>query len=48
MLAHLSFFEDQVLDETLSTDISAADFTIYPTLAHLARYERRKPDLGLT
>ncbi len=44
----LAYFEDEVIGDGLAGPLGAADFAIYPFLAHLTRYELRKPDLGLT
>lgn len=44
----LAYFESQVQGEFLAGTLGAADFALYPWLAHLARYELRKPELGLT
>ena len=48
LLAELKYFEGQVLEDSFAGNISAADLSIYPMLAHLARYELRRSGLGLT
>jgi len=44
----LRFFEAALTGDFLVGDLSAADFSLYPELALFARFEKRKPDLGLT
>jgi len=46
--AEIARFEDNVQGEGFAGPLGAADYALYPLLAHLARYEKRKPDLGLT
>lgn len=43
----LSFLEGQLRGDTFTGELGAADYCLYPFLAHLARYDLRKPDLGL-
>lgn len=49
LVKELGFFAGQIRGETFAGDgqLSAADFALYPMLAHLARYDRRKPELSL-
>jgi len=48
LLKELAFFESQVDHGSLAGELGAADLALYPMLAHLARYELRRPGLGLT
>jgi glutathione S-transferase len=44
----LGFFEREMRGDFLAGPLSAADFTLYPLVATIARFEKKKPDLGLT
>ncbi len=44
----LQRFETYLTNEWLAGELSAADFALYPTLALFRRFEKRRPDLGLT
>ncbi|MCP4308568.1 MAG: glutathione S-transferase family protein [bacterium] len=44
----LAFFEGEVRGDFLNGELGAADFGLYPFLAHLARFELRQPELALT
>ena len=48
LLKELSYFEGEVLVDSLAGDLGAADLSLYPMLAHLTRYENRRSSLGLT
>ncbi len=43
----LAYFETELRGEFLIGPLSAADFTLYPMIATIARFERVMPDLGL-
>lgn len=44
----LAFFEREIRGDFLAGPLSAADFALYPMVATIARFEKRKPDLGLS
>jgi glutathione S-transferase len=44
----LAFFEQEMRGDFLAGAISAADFTLYPFVATIVRFEKKKPDLGLS
>jgi glutathione S-transferase len=44
----LAFYERALRGEFLAGELSAADFTLYPMVATIARYEKKQPDLGLS
>lgn len=48
LLHELAHFEREAQAGRFGETPGAAHFAIYPFLAHLTRYELRKPDLGLT
>ena len=52
LLTELKFFEREVHGDSLTRgaggELCAADLALYPMLAHLARYEKRRANLGLT
>ena len=48
LLKELAFVAAQMQGEYLAGDqLTAADFALYPMLALLARYDLRKPELGM-
>lgn len=46
--SNLEIFESYFAGEFLAGPLSAADFTLYPFVATIARFEKRKPDLDLS
>jgi glutathione S-transferase len=46
--AEVAFFENVLVGDYLAGELSAADLSLYPLCAILARFELRKPDLDLT
>jgi glutathione S-transferase/maleylpyruvate isomerase len=48
VIKELEHFEGQVQGPGLAGALGAADYAVYPFLAHIARYEIKKPDLGLS
>lgn len=46
--SELAHFESEMRGDGLAGPLGAGDYAVYPFLAHIARYELKKPDLGLS
>lgn len=47
LLGELRYVESRVQADSFFGELTAADFALYPFLAHLGRYDMRRPSLGL-
>ncbi len=46
MFAELKYYESQIAEDTFFGEMTAAEYAVYPMLAHTARFDLRRPALG--